>query len=800
MSAATKPAAALIAAVSLGFMTIMPAFAQEQFDLSLLENSAQLTLKDAEILNGESELLPGKYHLKVFINQHEVADQEILFDVNRGRTEPRFACRDLQEWGMQIEACPQPTDFLSAWVPAATFDLDMGDNKLTITVPQEAWSQPNFYDVAPPWKWENGINAAFVNYDLYVQHYKNKGASDNSFYGNLTNGMNMAGLRLRNSGFFTASHRAPPVYRSSASWLAYDIDRLRSTFTLGDFYTSGRLFRSVAMRGASLATNMAMFSNMERSYIPAIIGYVSTNATVIIRQNDYVIATRQIPPGTFNINDIPLSSSAGDIDVTILEASGHQQHFIQPFNTSSFLVPPHRLRYALNMGRERLYHQNALVEANLLYGLNNTFTLLNGLQHATDYDNLASGLGANIRWLGGVNILLNHSRNTKPHQSRAGNQLQAGLSRFLALTDSYLYATVTRRLEPGYQDLNETRRSENALSDTRFRNKYSLQLNQNIKEMNLAFNYTQQNDWNGNRSRFWQTNLNLRIGHSTLLTAFSRRYMPHRAHENYLSVSISIPLGHEQRNYLDVSQSAGASANSHLALSGQAGKDRALNYSFGATKSGSQQHYDASTSYSSGSGIARATWSQSQSAQQWTAGLRGTVVAHHHGVTLGQTLSESAAIIHTDRIRDLGIENIQRVKTDRWGNAVVPSLAPYYYNELTPALDHQHMHTVKVDETVHRRVPRQGAIVEVEFNAAHQQQHYARIMQDNQQPLPFGAVLYDAENHNRGIISAGGMTSMDIYQLKWPLHINLSNEQHCNIDRPAEQTLQQKVWRLVCHA
>ncbi|ARJ43170.1 hypothetical protein B1H58_14790 [Pantoea alhagi] len=799
MSAINKPAATLLFVVCLGCMGAASLKAEEKFDLSLLENQTQVNRQDAEIFNGDSDILPGKYSFKILINDQEVAEQDVVFRLYHGRSEPLFACRDLQEWGVHIDRCPRAENFLSAWVHDAKFDIDLSENRLALTLPQQAWSKPNLYDIAPGWRWDNGINAAFVNYDLSAQRYQSSSVS-NDFYGNLSSGVNLFGFRLRNDGYFSAPEMAHARYQSSSSWLAYDIDRLRSTLTVGDFYTSGSLFQGTTLRGVSLMTNMAMFSNTERSYVPAIIGSVSSNATVIVKQNGYVIATRQIPPGAFNINDVPVSSSAGDIDVTIIEASGKRQHFIQPFNTNSFQLPPHSLRYTLNLGESRQHNAQRLLEGTLLYGLNNTFTLLNGVQYAADYRNVATGMGANVRWLGGVSMLFNQSQTTRYQQQRTGSQLQLGLSRFLPLTDSYLYASATHRFNPYYQEFGYSPRSVGTGLAGGYRNKYSVQLSQNIKGMNLALNYNQEIDWLGRRYRNWQTNLNFNIRHATLLTSWSRRYSAGHAAENHLSVSISLPLGKERNHYLDMSHSSGNSHSSHLSLTGQMGEERSLSYSLGAAKSGSEYHYDASANYTSSQGVARTAWSRGRSTEQWQAGARGSVVLHSHGITLGQYLSESAAIVHTPHIADVRIENAQHVATDRWGNAVVPSLVPYYYNELAPTLDSRHIRTIKVDEVVHRLVPREGAIVAVELSASHQQQHYARITQTSGQPLPFGAILYDADNRNRGVLSAGGVISMDIYQLKWPLHISLADKQRCTIDRPVEKSAEKKIWHLICHS
>ncbi|TPW42675.1 fimbrial biogenesis outer membrane usher protein [Mixta tenebrionis] len=790
----------LAAALLLSFLQLTlcsPLMAAEEFDLSLLEKSGKISKSEADVFNRDSDILPGSYLMTIIINQHEMAHKEVTFQLNHGRSEPLFGCRELQEWGMQIETCPRERDFLADWVAGARFDVDMSENQLLITVPQQAWRLPNPYDIAPNWKWDNGINAAFINYDLYAQRNEYQSSRSSNLYGNLTNGINIAGLRFRNSGFITAPEMSSPRYQSSTSWLAYDIDSLRSTLTVGDFYTNGSLFAGTSLRGVGIATNMAMFPSTERSYVPAIIGSVSANATVIIKQNGYAIATRQIPPGAFNLNDIPVSSSAGDIDVTIIEANGRRQHFIQPFNNSSFQLPAKSLRYTFNAGRSRQYDKQQLMEATFMYGLNNTFTLLEGAQYAPDYQNFASGLGANLRWLGGLNLLFNHSQAKRNARRLAGSQLQLGLSRFLPLTDSYIYASVTHRFTPDYRDFNTTTQDDRPTYGN-YRDKYSVQLNQSIKGVNMALNYSQEMRWNGQSNRSWQASLNFHPGRATLLTSFSRRYRANSAGENYVSMSLSIPLGRERKYYLDISQTGGVSHSSQIAFSGNAGADDALNYSLGVSRSARQYQYDASARYNSSFGVTRATWSHSSAAQQWQLGQRGSVVVHHHGVTLGQYLNESAAIIHTSHIRSIGVENAQYVKTDRWGNAVVPGLVPYYYNELTPILNRKNHHTVKIDGTVQRRVPRQGAIVEVEFSASRQQQHYVRARQADGAPLAFGSILYDAENRNRGIVSAGGIASIDIYRLIWPLHSKLSSGETCHIARPDEQALQQQIWTLIC--
>lgn len=88
-------------------------------------------------------------------------------------------------------------------------------------------------------------------------------------------------------------------YVSSTSYISHDVDALRSTAVAGDFFTSGDLFPSQNLRGVKLATSTDMRSNAQRTYAPVISGVAKSNATVIIKQNDLVIATRKVTPGPF---------------------------------------------------------------------------------------------------------------------------------------------------------------------------------------------------------------------------------------------------------------------------------------------------------------------------------------------------------------------------------------------------------------------------------------------------------------------------------------------------------------------
>ena len=60
------------------------------------------------------------------------------------------------------------------------------------------------------------------------------------------------------------------------------------------------------------------------------------------------------------------------------------------------------------------------------------------------------------------------------------------------------------------------------------------------------------------------------------------------------------------------------------------------------------------------------------------------MVAHPHGVTFGQTVGESFAIVRAPGAAGVAVQNGNNVHTDWRGYAVVPSLTAYRKNVITP--------------------------------------------------------------------------------------------------------------------
>lgn len=103
-------------------------------------------------------------------------------------------------------------------------------------------------------------------------------------------------------------------------------------------------------RGAQLASDDDMLPDSLKGYAPVVRGIARTNAQVVVRQNGYQIYQSYVAPGAFEITDMYPTGGAGDLDVTIKETDGSEQHFILPYASLPVLQREGRLKYALTGG------------------------------------------------------------------------------------------------------------------------------------------------------------------------------------------------------------------------------------------------------------------------------------------------------------------------------------------------------------------------------------------------------------------------------------------------------------------
>lgn len=167
-------------------------------------------------------------------------------------------------------------------------------------------------------------------------------------------------------------------------------------------------------------------------------------------------------------------------------------------------------------------------------------------------------------------------------------------------------------------------------------------------------------------------------------TQSSERQKADRSWSFNLSIPLGGPLAESAISYSTTSGNNGRTSQ-QASLYGSIPRNPNLYYSLqqGYANGGQGSNSSASLDYHGGYGTAQLGYRRDSASHQLTWGASGSIVAHPHGVTLGQTVGESFAIVRAPGAADVAIQNGSNVHTDWRGYAVVPSLTAYRKNIIT---------------------------------------------------------------------------------------------------------------------
>ena len=143
------------------------------------------------------------------------------------------------------------------------------------------------------------------------------------------------------------------VIRFDTAWRHDDRDGLR-TLNVGDAFThAGTWGRSVRFGGVQFGTNFQLQPELITYPLQPFFGSAVVPSTVDVFVNGSRIASQSVPSGPFAVNDIPLISGAGDVQLVVRDAFGQQQIITQPFYASRRLLRAGLDEYQISAGATR---------------------------------------------------------------------------------------------------------------------------------------------------------------------------------------------------------------------------------------------------------------------------------------------------------------------------------------------------------------------------------------------------------------------------------------------------------------
>jgi len=787
------------------------------FDSKLLLGSS-LGVADIERFNKANTTEPGNYRVDVFVNDVFVTREPIEFRSIGDDVEPCLSDRFLASAGIGVEpardadadadadttdpAAPTDRDAaeqclpLASRVPGASATFDQSRLRLDLSVPQTQMKHRARGSVDPT-SLDAGQTVGYVNYDTSYFTASSSGFRSDSLYAGINAGVNVGLWRLHEQSAYTWGSSAG-VSRSRWNNIRTYAERpllsLGSRLVVGQNYTTGTLLSSVGFTGIHLETDDRMLPDSLRGYAPVVNGVANTNARVVISQNGNVIYQTTVAPGPFSIRDLNPTSYQGDLSVQVIEANGQVSTFIVPFSAVPNSLRPGLSHWSATVGQVRqIDHENAKF-ADLTYerGLTNTVTVNGGARVSGDYQSLVTGavlatplgaVGVNAAWSHALDVSGGHVSGWLGSINYSRTIQQTGTTFTLA---GYRYST------GGYREFIDAlsarasaRHGQTWSSSTyRQRDQFTVNVNQTFGRFGSLSGSASTSTYYGGRSRDTQFQISynnhyrsisynlslIRQRTGTLYgdgtpgligvggAAMSADQTPHST--TALMATISIPLGSGPRSASvsgSFSRSSDQGATWQTSVSGIA--DEAQTLSYGLTASGETQNgsknvagnvqknlsmMTAGANYSNGSGY-------------WQAGAsaRGAAVAHAGGVTLGPYLSDTFGVVEAKGAQGATVRNTQGTRVNRAGYAIVPSLTPYRYNEIS--LDTRGINrNAELTGAQARVAPYAGSAVLLKFETLTGHALLIGATESNGEPLPLGADVLDDSGATIGVVGQGG--------------------------------------------
>lgn len=803
-SGKTRPT--LLATTIALLLSSLAAEAKDYFNPALLQHTGEGgTAPDLSAFENGGQL-PGSYPVDIYLNGEQVDSKAVTFfqTADKG-LQPCLTVADLAQYGVRVDLYPElqvagENCASLAAIPEGSAEFVFSAQRLDLSIPQAAVS-PRIRGYVPPSQWDEGINAALLNYSFsgMSELEGQRGGSGGSQYLNLRPGINLGPWRLRNYSTWSRSNGENDKWSTVYSYAQRSIVPFKSQLTLGESLAPSDVFDSVPFRGAQLASDDEMLPESQRGYAPVVRGIARSNsAQVIVRQNGYVIYQTTVPAGPFEITDMFPTGGSGDLYVTVKEADGSEQSMVVPFASLPVLQREGRLRFSLTGGQYRTYDSSVektmFGQGTAIYGVGKGMTVYGGAQLAEHYRSFAAGVGQNLGVIGAISADVTQSwGQPKEQEASQGQSWRVRYSKSLAETGTHVAIAGYRYSTEGFASLSDVletyRDNPYTLRNDRKRNRAELTLSQDLGDDRgyLSVGAISEDYWNGARkTSSWSVgynnswngisySLNYALNRNTSQAGAATEYGKTYDRDQVISLNISLPLGRWLSNSYasyGVSSSKSRGTVNTVGLNGTALEGNNLNWNVTQGYASRERENSGYTSlnYRGTYGEVNGGYSYASGQRNLNYGVQGSIVAHADGITAGQQLGETFGLVKVPGASGVAVNNQTGVKTDYRGYALVPNLMPYRHNDVTLSTESL-KENVDLEQTNRSVVPTRGAVVRADYRAQVGLRVLMTLIRPNGKAVPFGAtVANEAERSGgSGIVGDGGQVYLAGLQPKGTL-------------------------------
>jgi outer membrane usher protein len=599
---------------------------------------------------------------------------------------------DLQEWRLHLPA-KAPTRYGGEeFIPLDQFEeasyrideerqaveLEFVPRSFLPTVISSSAVGASMLPALPDW-------GGYFNYDLVGNRRNGRGGSsdrlDGTFDANVFGppgagtisflGQNL----LHNTGGQQSKRR---FIRLDSTWTR-DWPDEALTLQVGDSTgKSGLWGRPVRMGGIRWGRNFATQAGFVTYPLPAIAGESALPSTIELYINDALQQNRQLPPGPFQISELPAVTGRGEIRMVVRDLLGRERVITQPYYASTALLREGLSDYGLeagfvrkNYGLSSNDYGRLVAVATLRKGLSDSLTGEARVEALRDQQTTGVG-GSILSPVGGiVSAALAHSRSPLGAGEllllSAENQSQRGLS--FGIRAQLASERFTQLgLQPG---------------QSAPRRQLSANLGLPLKKLgSVGLSYTRQDNAGMPPNEIVSANYSVKLGDSLVMNVSAFETLS-GARTRAFSVMLSLPLGEREMVTANTTLQSGTNqAQAQFQKSVPPGPG--LGYRFQASGGDTAKRQEAGVTWQTGTGTYGLEAGRAPGQTDYRLSVSGGTGWLDKRAFLSRRITDSFAMAHAPGFPGVGIYlNGQLAgRTDADGVAVIPSLISYQRNQV----------------------------------------------------------------------------------------------------------------------
>lgn len=263
--------------------------------------------------------------------------------------------QSLTELGLKVPAEAPPG--AGGWyaigsLPGVSVQLDMAAQTLYVTAAEGALLTRQLRAgraEAPSAPLESGVGLTF-NYDV------NGAVTNGRFYGSgLFEARVFSPLGVASTDFLgyagsLSGGTGARTIRLDSTYVYSDV-RSQNRYWLGDVITGGLAWtRPVRLGGAQITHDFTMRPDLITFPAPTVTGSAAVPSTVSVLVNGARALSQQVQPGPFEVQQLPITTGAGQVQLTVTNALGQQVTSTLPFYASPSLLAPGLYTFSVESG------------------------------------------------------------------------------------------------------------------------------------------------------------------------------------------------------------------------------------------------------------------------------------------------------------------------------------------------------------------------------------------------------------------------------------------------------------------